>query len=43
MGNPAPGVNKIKEMGVIEMLGWLAAAAIALWLVNNMREDEGGR
>jgi len=27
---------------MIEMLGWLAAAAIALWLVNNMR-DEGGK
>jgi len=42
VGNPAPGVNKIKEAGVIEMLGWLAAIVVALWLVNNMR-DEGGR
>jgi len=32
-------VNKIKEAGVIEILGWLAAAAIALWLVNNMRDE----
>jgi len=28
---------------VIEMLGWLAAIVVALWLVNNMREDEGGK
>jgi len=28
---------------MLEILGWLAAIVIALWLVNNMREDEGGR
>jgi len=27
---------------MIEMLGWLAAIVIALWLVNNMR-DEGDK
>jgi len=38
--NPAPGVNKIKGREMLEALGWLAAIAIAMWLVNNMR-DEG--
>ena len=35
-----PGTGN--ESAVIEMLGWLAAVVVALWLVNNMR-DEGDK